>query len=123
LGYSLKGEMLEVLCSFESRVLFSKLGFIVKSGWHHPDREDNQNIKKDTGTMAKRDLSTVLSQTNIDITLNLNLISTKKYQTIIFFKEIIKIIKSSRSTPGVNLIILTPANRNHPLIPNTLTKC
>mgnify|MGYP003408223361 FL=1 len=72
--------------------------------------------------MAKRDLSTVLSQTNIDITLNLNLISTKKYQTIIFFKEIIKIIKSSRSTPGVNLIILTPANRNHPLIPNTLTK-
>ena len=72
--------------------------------------------------MAKRDLSTVLSQTNIDITLNLNLISTKKYQTIIFFKEIIKIIKSSRSTPGVNLIILTPTNRNHPLIPNTLTK-
>jgi hypothetical protein len=76
--------------------LFSKLEFIVKSGWHHPDRENNQNIKKDKRTMANRDLSTVLSQTNIDITLNLNLISTKKYQTIIFFKEIIKIIKSSR---------------------------
>ena len=68
----------------------------------------------------KETLSTVLFQTNIDITLNL---TTKKYQTLIFFKGIIKIKKISRSTPGANLIILTPSSRNLRLLPITLTKC